>query len=412
MRGHAVIGAGYGDEGKGVLVNVLAQDAARDGFVPFVVRSNGGGQAAHTVELNCGLRYVFKHHGSGTFAGAPTYLSQDFIVNPIIFFKEHRKLQGICESLGKKMPKVYCSPDALVSLPIDMMINQELEKSRGDERHGSCGWGIGETVQRTEAGYAVRVRDLSYFTVEKLQELNLLYGIKRFKELGIDPPDDLFDNRVNKRFIKDIEFFMHEVDPLTDDSLELLGDYVIFEGAQGLGLDQDKGHFPYVTRSNTGLKNIRKLAELNNITDLVVLYATRCYNTRHGAGPLEWEGELKGVFVNDPTNVENPWQQKLRTAPIDLDVLSKRINDDFGDAPYVKSLAITCMDQIHEEFVVAYDGETHIAKKREVHILFPARVEVDRYLVCGSPTGHNTIQLTRIHAPTNEDKSKVSDPIS
>ena len=88
MRARAVIGSNFGDEGKGLVVDYLCKTGGE-----VVVRFNGGAQAGHTVVTPEGLRHVFRHFGSGTLYGVPTFLSQFFIVNPIIFFHELQDLR-------------------------------------------------------------------------------------------------------------------------------------------------------------------------------------------------------------------------------------------------------------------------------------------------------------------------------
>ena len=106
MKAYAVIGANYGDEGKGLITDYLCRQVEN----PLVIRFNGGAQAGHTVESPEGVRHIFSHFGSGTLAGAPTYLSKHFVVNPILFNREYDVLveKGI-------VPKVYVHPDCLVT---------------------------------------------------------------------------------------------------------------------------------------------------------------------------------------------------------------------------------------------------------------------------------------------------------
>ncbi len=127
---------------------------------------------------------------------------------------------------------------------------------------------------------------------------------------------------------------------------------LIFEGAQGLLLDQARGAFPHVTRSNTGLRNVLALARDAGIDSVEAIYATRAYVTRHGAGPLAHE--LDGPpapGVVDRTNIENPWQGKLRFGTLDVAILSRSVLDDLGDArgsdvAVSPALAVTCLDQL------------------------------------------------------------------
>lgn len=88
MGARVVIGANFGDEGKGLVTDWLCAQGAG-----VVVRFNGGAQAGHTVETPEG-RHVFHHLGSGTFCNVPTYLSQYFICNPILFLHELERLQA------------------------------------------------------------------------------------------------------------------------------------------------------------------------------------------------------------------------------------------------------------------------------------------------------------------------------
>lgn len=109
---------------------------------------------------------------------------------------------------------------------------------------------------------------------------------------------------------------------------------VVFEGAQGLLLDQDRGAFPYVTRSHTGIRNALNVAAEAGIATLDVTYVTRAYLTRHGAGPLANELPDKPYAgIEDRTNVPNEFQGTLRFAHLDLDLLARTVRTDFADAP-------------------------------------------------------------------------------
>src|SRR5260370_26170356 len=115
-RAQAVIGAGYGDEGKGLLTDALAAEVGPD---TLVVRYNGGAQAGHTVQAPDGRRHVFHHVGSGSFVGAPTYLSRYFVVNPLFFAGEVAELAAVGLT-----PKNCIHPDARVTTPYDLTITQ------------------------------------------------------------------------------------------------------------------------------------------------------------------------------------------------------------------------------------------------------------------------------------------------
>jgi adenylosuccinate synthase len=130
----------------------------------------------------------------------------------------------------------------------------------------------------------------------------------------------------------------------------------VFEGAQGLALDEHFGEFPHVTRSMTGLPYAIVAAAELNIETLQPVYVTRSYLTRHGAGHLEFEGVDFGGTPVDATNIPNDWQGTLRFAPLNLQMLKHYIGADIqrgtevarahGIALQPATLALTCMDQL------------------------------------------------------------------
>lgn len=363
----AVIGAGYGDEGKGLLTDLLAS-ASPDSVV---VRSNGSAQAGHTVVAPNGSRHVFHHVGSGALAGVPTHLSAYFVAHPMMLLDEWEVLRG----LGANMA-ISSDPRAMIATPFDMMINQAAEMARSADRHGSCGLGFGETIERNRRPeFAISTRDL--FRPDLAARLHHIWSDwvpERLSQIGIASlPDsittDMQVERLIFRFLADCEAYLERVALWPDSRLAEKG-AVIFEGAQGLMLDQDFGAFPYVTRSNTGLRNMLSIAAEAGIESIEAIYVTRCYATRHGAGPLAHEvKKLYDINVQDPTNVPNAWQGNLRFAPLDTAVLRKAISSDLRHqiqaGPAVRaSLAVTCLDQANQIFALQ-DGETtrHIDRR-------------------------------------------------
>jgi adenylosuccinate synthase len=345
----AVIGAGYGDEGKGHLVDALAAAATSQ---PVVVRSNGGAQAGHTVVLADGRRHVFHHVGSGALAGVGTHLSRFFVHHPMLLEAE----QAAVATLGGCI-EISADPRGLVTTPWDMLINQAIERSRGGDRHGSCGLGFGETIERTlDPAFALTVADLTRPALRgQLQAIRDVWVKRRLAALGVDAlsADEarvLADDGVLEVFIEDCRRFADTVGQASDVGLAARGP-VIFEGAQGLLLDQAIGVFPHVTRSHTGLVNMVAVAREAGLDAIEALYVTRAYATRHGAGPLPGAvDELDEFDVVDPTNASNAWQGRIRYAPLDLDSLACAIATDHalsdpGTVAVRAGLAVTCLDQ-------------------------------------------------------------------
>ena len=351
-----VIGGNLGDEGKGLMTDYFSQRKNS-----IVVCSNGGAQRGHTVVTPNGIRHVFHHFGAGTFNGASTYLSEDFICNPIIFKQEYDELIN----LGYR-PKVYINMNCMITTPWDMMANQIIEESRGKDKHGSCGLGIFETIKRCQAGvtdvnFSIRDYYLKKFEKEKL---SLSYKWKKL----------FFDDGIFYHFIDDWAFMnVHSVEVTTNDFLNDF-DNIVFEAAQGLLLDQNNTeYFPHLTPSNTGIKNPQKIIENINWNDEInveTCYVSRTYLTRHGAGkfPGECDKSLINPFMFDKTNVPNPHQDTLRYGLLDIDQLHKRCIDDLSDFKCKKSIAFTHTNEypinkandIFDGWNVYYsDGETH-----------------------------------------------------
>lgn len=329
LKADVIIGAGYGDEGKGYFTDYISSQKEKS----VVIRFNGGAQAGHTVITPKGEKHVFGHFTSNLFLkDSCAYLAKYFLINPIIFLKELNQLQ----SLGIK-PVIACHSKCYMTTPFDMLINQWLEYSRGEKRHGSCGLGIGETIERSETNnYPIYMEDTKNPIVlkEKLQGAKVLF-LKRIKELKLDSMLEKFKFVLSEdfmdKFLNDV-FDMNEVLDVGVDNIKhsfFENKSIVFEGAQGLMLDQSMGEFPYVTRSNTGLKNVIDFSIENGIKELNVIYVTRSYKTRHGAGPLKWEMENKPYEnVIDHTNIENEYQGVLRFAYLDFNVLKETIFKD------------------------------------------------------------------------------------
>lgn len=323
MKARAVIGANFGDEGKGLVVDYLCQTGGE-----VVVRFNGGAQAGHTVATPEGLRHVFGHFGSGTLYGVPTFLSQFFVVNPIAFFKEEREL----DAMGVTA-QVFAHPDCLVTTHADMIINQMKELKRGPKPHGSCGLGVHETMQRSMVPeLKITMSDLwnrAPSLPSRLEEICDRYARFRTGKPVVEP--DMF--RVYLEMCAKLAQRVHPAgigqcrDP-------------IFEGAQGLLLSQDNAVYrPHLTHSYTGMRNVRILCAQAGISEVTPYYVSRTYLTRHGAGPLP--GEDRTLRYEDLTNVPHPFQGVLRFAPLDAGLHDRCRADAGGDL----RLVLTHCDQ-------------------------------------------------------------------
>lgn len=322
MRARAVIGANYGDEGKGLVTDYLC---AKEG-AGVVVRFNGGAQAGHTVVTPEGTRHVFHHFGSGTFLGIPTFLSRFFVCNPILFGQERSGLVGA-------KPEIWADPECLVTTFADMLYNQRLEDVRDTTRHGSCGVGFNATIVRHKE-IPLRMNDLwrDLRQVEPILE-EIIHFYQDETRLGktLEVTPEMIES-----FLNECHYLAEHVSPATPWDFE----DPVFEGAQGLLLDQNRYQdMPYLTRSNTGMQNVRRLCDEMEIDGVLPYYVSRAYLTRHGAGPLP--GEWPYRYADD-TNVDHPYQGALRFAPLDQLLQTRCRIDARGDY----RLVITHCDQV------------------------------------------------------------------
>jgi adenylosuccinate synthase len=351
-----VIGANYGDEGKGLMTDYLSRTSNAD----IVVRFNGGAQAGHTVVTPEGSRHVFSHFGSGTLAGVPTYLSRFFITNPIIFNKEY-------DLIKQFNPKVSMDIRCPVTTPWDMIFNQYLEERRGASKHGSCGMGIGTTIDRSTLYLlTLYITDIVEKNREGINAIRDYYRERIIVETNAEPSTAEIDDRYIKLMNDDniTEVFYADVDLMLEHCsiVPLAFNTAVFEGAQGLGLDQHMGTFPNVTRSNCGMRNVIDLQREIGFDISEIVYVTRTYMTRHGAGPME-EMEFTDLpaGIVDDTNVVNSWQGAIRFAAFGKkgwDKVFKRVHLDIQsnnlDIGLVR-LAITHMDQYPNKHLIEAD---------------------------------------------------------
>lgn len=355
---YVVIGAGFGDEGKGLMTDALVRRTGAE----TVARFNGGAQAGHTV-VHGFKSHVFGHVGAGTFAGADTYLGSRFIVNPMLLAREMQKLQKFAVK-----PYITAHKNSPVTTIYDMMLNNLIEEARGASRHGSCGVGINETVTRDEV-YPIRLTQHFDDLAEMLTNIREKWVPARMAALGLTEISEHFESTMAAN-VEDVadkmrsDIFEH-IDTILPPLLE---GPVIFEGAQGLALDEFLGEFPHVTRSMTGLPYALTTAAELGLKELTPVYVTRAYSTRHGAGRLAYEGhpvQTSGKIPVDTTNIENVWQGTLRFAPLNLSLLREMISADWKRGVHVAQavgvklntpkISVTCLDQIDDQAFMVMD---------------------------------------------------------
>jgi len=406
MKAWAVIGANYGDCGKGLITDYLVDREKAN----VVVRFNGGAQAGHTVQTPEGWRHVFHHFGSGTFAGANTFLGKEFVVNPMMFFKELEELQ--CKGfVYEKDRMLMIDPRAWVSTPWDIMINQVRERDPEASHKGSCGVGFGETIERNERSFQFadtmrfNMQEVANASFDKNDSSDLKFKLDfirrkwvplRLAELGIQYSPILkrqvMDERIFNKFREDLDVFGQVTKLMMPKTLSNTGAKIVFEGAQGLGLDEIQGDFPNITRSRTGLQNVLAFCKETNYDALEVYYVTRAYLTRHGAGKMESELKEKPYKnIKELTNVTNEFQGKFRYGNLDVDKLADRIRVDLrgtltSGINISPKLAVTCLDQLDDMARFSVNGKFKRAHKIDFAQEVAKAVGLPFYVESNGPT--------------------------
>lgn len=323
MADKIVIGVGFGDEGKGLVTNYLSLRYPHS----VVVRYSGGQQAGHTV-VKDEVRHVFSNFGSGTLNNMPTYWSQYCTVDPVGIYNELQILneKGI-------HPKLYIHAKCPVTTPLDKLNNQIV-----DSQHGTCGTGVGSTHAREEHYHSLLFEDLFNPTVFWIK-----YGLLEEYYLKTVNPNQ-FKQAIDY-ILKETFIGMYHELPFVNDK--------IFEGSQGLLLDQHYGFFPHVTRSNVGTPNVLEMGYRPTC------YAvTRAYQTRHGNGPMTNIDIPHKIQANPlETNVYNTWQGEFRTSVLDLDLLQYAIGKDVYLSEHRDTLVITCLDHVVDDYQLTLGGQ-------------------------------------------------------
>ncbi|MEV4348686.1 adenylosuccinate synthetase [Actinoplanes sp. NPDC049596] len=308
----AVVDLGYGDAGKGTVVDALCASAP----VRAVLRFNGGAQAAHNVVTEDGRHHTFSQFGSGTLRGVPTHLTRFMVVDPLALAAE-------AAALGNPFELLTVDGDALLATPWHRAANQRREAERGGSRHGSCGMGVGETVAYALShAHAPRVADTRSRTRLR-RVLSSLAG-----DLGPigAPLDDvveafaLFGSKVSI------------VDGSHTDRLLAEGPCV-FEGAQGVLLDEWRGWHPHTTWSTTTFDNVTELCG-----SFKRLGVVRTYTTRHGAGPFVTADP--SLDLPEAHNGTGEWQGAFRAGH--FDAVAHRYAVEVAGG--VDALAVTHLD--------------------------------------------------------------------
>ncbi|MFP6852731.1 MAG: adenylosuccinate synthase, partial [Pseudomonadales bacterium] len=284
MRGRniVVIGTQWGDEGKGKVVDLLT------GNVAAVVRYQGGHNAGHTLVIN-GERTVLHLIPSGILHdNAECLIGNGVVVSPSAVLDEIAQL----EARGVKVrERMTLSPACPLVLPYHVATDVAREKkARGSRKIGTTGRGIGPAHEDKVARRGVRLGDLYHGRdfANKLAEVMDYHNFmleKYYNASTVDFQKTLDDTF---RLAEEIEPMIGDIAPILHD-LNVRGENILFEGAQGAMLDVDLGTYPFVTSSHTmaGAASLGSGFDPRRLD--YVLGIAKAYSTRVGSGPFPTE---------------------------------------------------------------------------------------------------------------------------
>ena len=272
-----VVGAQWGDEGKGKIVDVLAERA------DLVVRYQGGANAGHTVDTGAG-EFVLHQIPSGIIQGAVCLVGNGVVLDPETFFTELDAL----EKKGIKVDnKLFVSDRAHLTLPYHKLLDRAREQR---EKIGTTGRGIGPTYEDKYGRRGIRVGDLR--NLDRAKELVRARVEGANAMLGLLGVSERADGKAHERLLARLA---PRLLPLAVDAGRVVwealqrGESVLLEGAQGALLDVDHGTYPYVTSSNTTAGGAAVGAGIGPTAIDEVIGVVKAYTTRVGNGPLPTE---------------------------------------------------------------------------------------------------------------------------
>lgn len=347
MANVVVIGAQWGDEGKGKITDLLSKSA------DVVVRSQGGVNAGHTVVVK---EQTFKLHliPSGIlYPDTECIIGSGTVIDPEVVLKELEQLK----SLGVSTNNLFISETAHVTMPYHRSIDLAVEERRGEHKIGTTGRGIGPTYADKSERTGIRVFDLMHLD-ELHQKLEWTINYKNVileKLYNLPPlnPTDVIEEyrqyaELLRPYVVDSSLKIHEAVKQKKN--------ILFEGAQGTLLDLDHGTYPYVTSSNPIAGGACVGAGVGpTIIDRVIGVA-KAYTTRVGEGPFptELEGELGELLCDRGAEYGTTTGRRRRCGWFDASIgrYAVRING-------LDCLAITKLDVLDEleeiKVCVAYE---------------------------------------------------------
>ncbi len=296
MSSVAVLGAQWGDEGKGKVVDIYSE------FADIIVRFQGGNNAGHTLVIG-EEKFIFHLIPSGILHKNKTcVIGNGVVVDPAVLLQEIGKLKK--KGVFSDDSRLLLSHIANVIMPYHVALDRAREDKLGEKKLGTTSRGIGPCYADKMARVGIRVADLLKPQILKDKLTNIL-DLHNFLLTGYygQPPVDL--ERVYDEYLQYGELLKpHIVDTsLFLDNEMRKGAKILFEGAQGAMLDVDHGTYPFVTSSNTVVGSVATGAGISVKVRETVIGVAKAYTTRVGGGPFPTElFDADGQYSRDAGN--------------------------------------------------------------------------------------------------------------
>ncbi len=281
MANVIIVGTQWGDEGKGKIVDLLAE------YADVVVRFQGGNNAGHTMVVN-GKQFISHLVPSGILQKKTCIMGNGMVVDPAVLLEEIDYLSSQGIDVGPD--KLMISEKAHIIMPYHQAIDHAREKMKGDNKIGTTGRGIGPCYEDKATRRGVRFIELLDPNVFKERVHEILdeknFYLKSYLSAETLDPKIIVDQYGG--YAKRLEPYVTNVSIVVNQAIKG-GKQVLFEGAQGTHLDIDHGTYPFVTSSNTIAANACcgvgiGPREINDVFGIV-----KAYTTRVGQGPFPTE---------------------------------------------------------------------------------------------------------------------------
>ncbi len=352
-------GLGIGEETKGATVQWLTQL-----LNAHTVLRTGGSQAGHHIINEDGTEQMFSHFGCGTFEGAKTHLTH-MVINPVDLFTEALELEA--KGIANPLDLISIDGNCLTVTPFHGAFSRFKERLR-DQKKGTVGKGVGDAIKdsRTSPDLGITAAEFSLGTdylmrkVEAIRQHKLQQAIQIISDMGIEElPDEVYSEmkilNSTSLVVATVESFecLAALVQISNDEqftgiLNQEG-AIVTEPSHGSLLHPWYGFIPHTTQIDPTSSDLLETLETKNYSGKVIrLGVSRCYMTRHGAGPLvSFSPEMSSAIHETHNNTGNDWLGDFKNGQYDLVAMQYSLAISGGANTY-DGLIISYLDVLNQ----------------------------------------------------------------